>query len=121
MACALRRRQPAHPLPAGSAESLLGGYLAGHGALPKTGEPVVRYMEYEFPHEGLETVQDQFMVGSCLLVAPLLEKDKWTRKVYVPKGRWQYGDSLLDSQGEWKEFSEKESCLIVLKELEDDT
>lgn len=84
----------------------------------KTGDPVVRYMEYEFPHQGLETVQDQFMVGSCLLVAPLLEKDTWTRKVYVPKGRWQYGDSLLDSQGEWKEFSEKESCLIVLKKAD---
>lgn len=80
-----------------------------------TGEPVVRYMEYEFPHQGLEKVQDQFMMGSQLLVAPMLEKEKWSRNVYVPAGDWQYGETLLHSQGEWMEFSEEELAIVVLK------
>lgn len=81
----------------------------------KTGEPVVRYMEYEFPNKGLETVRDQFMVGSRLLAAPLLEKGVWSRKVYVPAGVWQYGETTIQSQGEWMEFSEKELAIVVLK------
>lgn len=35
--------------------------LARHAA--ETGEPVVRYMEYQFPGQGLEAVTDQFMLG----------------------------------------------------------
>ena len=34
-----------------------------------TGEPIVRYMEYQFPGQGMETVTDQFMLGGGLLVA----------------------------------------------------
>ena len=84
----------------------------------QTGEPVVRYMEYEFPHEGLEAVQDQFMVGNRLLAAPLLEKDVWNRKVYVPAGDWQYGETMIHSQGEWMEFCEKDLAIVVLKRVD---
>lgn len=35
--------------------------LAKHAS--KTGEPIVRYMEYEFPNEGYENIKDQFMLG----------------------------------------------------------
>lgn len=83
-----------------------------------SGEPVVRYMEYEFPHQGLEAVQDQFMVGSRLLVAPLLEKGVWSRKVYVPQGIWLHEGKAIHSQGEWMEFSDEETCIIILEKQE---
>lgn len=57
-----------------------------------TGEPIVRYMEYQFPGQGMETVTDQFMLGGELLVAPVLQKGARTRTVRLPQGRWRYVD-----------------------------
>lgn len=55
----------------------------------KTGEPVIRHMAYEFPDEGFETVNDQFMAGSDILAAPVLEKGRRSRSVILPKGsKW---------------------------------
>lgn len=54
-----------------------------------TGEPVVRSLEYVFPHQGYERVNDQFMVGDQILVAPVLERNAGKRNVVVPKGAWK--------------------------------
>ena len=54
----------------------------------KTGEPIVRCMEYEFPNQGFETVTDQFMLSDSILVAPVLEKGVLTRMVKLPYGEW---------------------------------
>jgi alpha-glucosidase (family GH31 glycosyl hydrolase) len=54
-----------------------------------TGEPIVRFMAYEFPDEGFETISDQFMLGSDILVAPVLNAGT-TRKVKLPKGKWKH-------------------------------
>lgn len=62
--------------------------LAKHAA--KTGEPIVRYMEYEFPNEGMETATDQFMLGDSVLVAPVFMKGQTKRTVKLPKGKWNY-------------------------------
>ena len=53
-----------------------------------TGEPVVRYLEYVFPNEGLEKVTDEFMIGDTILVAPVIEKGAKGRNVVLPKGEW---------------------------------
>ncbi len=53
-----------------------------------TGEPIVRPMEYVFPHQGYETVNNQFMLGNDILVAPVLEKGASNRSVMLPKGKW---------------------------------
>ena len=55
----------------------------------KTGEPIVRTMEYSFPNKGFELVKDQFMLGDKVLVAPVLEKGKRERIVHFPKGKWE--------------------------------
>jgi len=55
----------------------------------KTGEPILRPMEYEFPNSGYENVKDQFMMGDSLLVAPVIEKNAFKRMVLVPKGKWK--------------------------------
>ena len=55
----------------------------------ETGEPIVRYMEYEFPHQGLERVTNQFMLGDRYLIAPVIEKGARTREVALPLGTWK--------------------------------
>jgi alpha-glucosidase len=60
-----------------------------------TGEPVVRSMEYVFPHQGYERVNDQFLLGDQILVAPVLEKGASMRDVILPKGAWKGFDGKL--------------------------
>ncbi len=55
-----------------------------------SGEPIVRHMEYEYPHMGYERVLDQFMLGSDVLVAPVVKKGQTKRTVYLPEGKWKY-------------------------------
>ena len=54
----------------------------------KTGEPIVRCMEYQFPHQGLAEVKDQFMLGDKYLVAPVVT-NALSRQVHLPKGKWR--------------------------------
>lgn len=60
--------------------------LVDHAKL--TGEPIIRYMEYVFPNQGLETINDQFMLGNDILVAPVTLKGTIRRSVVLPKGQW---------------------------------
>lgn len=55
----------------------------------RTGEPIVRSMEYVFPHQGFEKINDQFLLGDRILVAPVTEKGATKRTVIFPKGRWK--------------------------------
>lgn len=52
------------------------------------GVPVARPMEFEFPGQGFEGCNDQYMLGDKYLVAPMLERGT-SRSVKLPKGRWQ--------------------------------
>ena len=58
----------------------------------KTGEPMLRSLEYAFPGCGYEAVADQFMMGDFLLVAPQLERGGSGRVVRIPPGRWRADD-----------------------------
>ena len=52
------------------------------------GLPMVRALLVEFPHDkGAWLVEDEYMFGSQMLVAPLLESGN-SRDVYLPKGKW---------------------------------
>ena len=53
----------------------------------KTGEPIVSSMEYRFPNQGFEKVNDQFMLGETMLVAPVYQNTA-SRNVILPKGKW---------------------------------
>ncbi len=53
-----------------------------------SGEPIVRSMEYVFPHQGYAKVEDQFLLGNSILVAPMLQKGEGEREVFIPKGEW---------------------------------
>ena len=58
----------------------------------KTGEPMLRSMEYAYPGNGWECVTDQFLLGDGLLVAPQVVKGAKTRKVRIPPGAWRGDD-----------------------------
>lgn len=57
----------------------------------RSGEPIMRPMEYVFPHSGYESIIDQFMLGDSLLVAPLLQPGV-ERTVVLPEGEWLSDD-----------------------------
>ena len=54
----------------------------------KTGEPIVRSMEYAFPNQGFADCKDQYMLGDKYLVAPVITESD-TRTVKLPKGTWR--------------------------------
>ena len=56
------------------------------------GEPIARYMEYQYPNHGYEKITDQFMIGEDLLVAPVLTKGTTSREVFIPDGEWEADD-----------------------------
>ena len=58
------------------------------------GEPIVRSMEYVFPHKGYESINNQFMLGDKVLVAPFLSKDN-KREVILPKGKWKNSNGKI--------------------------
>src|SRR5699024_2173795 len=67
--------------------------LAKHAA--KTGEPIIRHMEYCFPHQGFEQINDQFMLGDDILVAPVVKKGMTKRTIHFPAGTWEGDDGSI--------------------------
>lgn len=61
----------------------------------KTGEPVVRHLAYAFNGEGLENINDQFLLGDRVLVAPVLEKGATSRHILFPSGSWLGDDDSI--------------------------
>jgi len=54
-----------------------------------TGQPIVRPLFWDDREsERLWSIEDAFMLGVCLLVAPVLEPDTRHRSLELPKGRW---------------------------------
>ena len=53
-----------------------------------TGVPIVRHLYLEFPEdEKVRGIEDEYMLGDGLLVAPVLE-DSNKRDIYLPSGEW---------------------------------
>ena len=60
------------------------------GEAHENGSPLMRAMFYEFPEEAkCWELSDQYMFGPDYLVAPVLEAGAESRRVYLPRGRWQ--------------------------------
>lgn len=59
------------------------------------GTPVMRPLFYEFPDDkNCWEVEDEYLYGSKVLVAPILEKGAVSRNVYLPEGtEWFEADS----------------------------
>ncbi len=65
-------------------------YIDRYSALAcKTGVPVVRHPVLKYQDEAaVYSINDEFLLGDGLLVAPILEDDTFSRKVYLPRGSW---------------------------------
>ncbi len=87
--------------------------LARHAS--KTGEPIVRSMEYEFPHQGFARPMVQFMLGSKWLVAPVVSEDD-SVTVELPSGTWR--DDLGETHIGPKKFTLKNVPLSRLPRYE---
>lgn len=59
----------------------------------RSGEPIIRHMEYQFPDCGFEKVNSQFMLGDNILVAPVVEQGQCEKKVFLPLGKWEEQNS----------------------------
>lgn len=54
----------------------------------KEGEPIVRHLEYVFPHQGFSHCNDQYMFGDKYMVTPMVDKGT-SRVVKLPSGLWK--------------------------------
>ncbi len=61
----------------------------------RTGEPILRTLEYNDPHKGHAALRDEFMLGNDLLVAPVVTKGTRARDVIFPAGRWEDEDGTI--------------------------
>ena len=56
-----------------------------------TGAPTMRPLWYEFPDDIKSySVEDQYMLGPNLLVAPVYTQGATSRTVYFPDGTWKH-------------------------------
>jgi alpha-glucosidase len=63
-----------------------------------TGEPVIRPLLWDEPgNRELWNIQDSFLVGGLLLIAPILEEGSAKRDIRLPQGGWYElnGDTLI--------------------------
>ena len=96
----LGKEAQAHCLAAAKLHAKFGDYICEQvRATAKSGEPIMRSMEYSFPARGYERVFDQFMLGDKYLVAPVIEKGAVSRKVSLPEGKWKYCDGTVYDGG----------------------
>lgn len=60
----------------------------------RSNKPVIRYMEYTYPHQGYAGIKDQFLLGDSVLVAPVVKRNMFRRSVVLPEGTWKYIDGV---------------------------
>ncbi len=58
--------------------------------LYKKREPIVRLLEYVFPHEGFEREIQMFMLGDKYLVVPISEEGQECIELRLPSGTWTH-------------------------------
>jgi len=61
----------------------------------RTGEPIVRPLDYDYPGQGYAMITDEFLLGPSILVAPVLKKGAVQRSVQFPPGDWKGDDGTL--------------------------
>lgn len=73
-----------------------------------TGMPIVRpmFLVFENDKECYKIEYEQFMLGDDFLIAPVLDKGKKNKKVYLPKGYWidLWTGKKIESSGKYFKF-----------------
>ncbi len=80
------------------------------------GLPMLRALFVEFPDDpGAWKVEDEYLFGSQILVAPLLETGITGRTVYLPKGKWiDYQTEQVYEGGGWQQIEAGSLPIIML-------
>ena len=86
----------------------------------RTGIPMLRSMDFQYPGKGYELVLDQFMMGDDLLVAPVVEGGVKTRKVVIPEGSWRADDGTVVSGPKTVEVSTPLARLPYFERIPED-
>ena len=55
----------------------------------KTGEPILRSLEYYDPHQGYAEITDEVMLGDSILICPIVTKGTFEKEITFPNGKWQ--------------------------------
>ncbi len=63
------------------------------------GEPILRSLEYNDPGHGYEYVNDEFMLGNDILVAPIVTKGTFRKEIIFPSGTWRDEEGNLYEGG----------------------
>lgn len=73
------------------------------------GHPLLRALFFEFPEDaGSWQIEDEYMLGTDLLVAPCFEHSE-TRNVYLPPGEWiDYQTGVTYDGGQWQKIKTSE-------------
>ncbi|KAG9389879.1 Glycoside hydrolase family 31 [Carpediemonas membranifera] len=84
-------------------------YYTQYMKVTTEGGPFIRGLAFEFPDDYTARLVDTtFMVGSSLLVAPMLGQGSSSLSVYLPDGVWKSlttADRLIDSKGAISRFA----------------
>jgi alpha-D-xyloside xylohydrolase len=79
------------------------------------GLPMVRALFIEYPDDpGSWLVDDEYLFGSSILVAPLLEEGATARNVYLPPGTWIDYQSGTNYSGGWQKIQAGKIPIIML-------
>lgn len=88
-------------------------YAQAHASSEK-GLPMLRALFIEFPDDpGAWLIDNQYMFGSDLLVAPLFS-DELERDVYLPEGKWVDYQTGAGYEGGWHRIGAGEVPVVVL-------
>ncbi|TKJ89503.1 alpha-xylosidase [Paenibacillus sp. CFBP13512] len=80
------------------------------------GIPLLRPLLLEYPDEpGVWQIEDQYLLGTDLLIAPMLEQGMTAREVYTPSGEWiDYQTGKRYAGSTWHHIAESIIPIIIL-------
>jgi alpha-D-xyloside xylohydrolase len=79
------------------------------------GLPMVRALFVEFPDDpGSWQVDDEYLFGSSILVAPLMEENATGRNVYLPPGSWIDYQTGKSYDGGWHQIEAGQIPVVML-------
>ena len=95
-------------------------YILGQArASCENGWPMIRSLFFEFPEDKTAWhIEDEYMFGDSLLVAPLLEDNAKRRQVYLPHSETEWTDYFSGekySGGKWHEISTENHIVVISK------
>ena len=90
-------------------------YSQSHVAAAK-GWPMLRTLFFEYPNDPTSwTIEDQYMLGANLLVAPLFADSAISRRVYLPPGTWiDYQTNRAYAGARWHDIAAGTVPIVLL-------